>query len=773
MWKALQQKVWQWRGVMIAVPSVTVVVLSIRALGLLQALEFPVLDQFFLLRPQESIDPRIVIVEINEADVQKVGHWTLTDAELAGLLETIKQQKPAAIGLDLYRDLPVEPGHQTLNKLFATTPNLIGVQKVGSSSDSSPVNPPPVLKQREQVGANDLVLDGDGKVRRGLFYLEDQTGENVFSFSFALAVTYLQRQGIEPEVTATNELKLGSAVFPALQANDGSYVNAQAGGYQVLLNYRGTRQRFQTVTLTDVLEKKIAPGLMRDRIVLIGATAESLKDLFYVPYSSSLSAPTRMAGVTIHANLISQILSATLDGRMPTLRTWSEPLEGLWVLAWATIGAILSWRQRYSSKPGLHPWNAVSVLLAASCLAAGSYAVFLQSWWSPAALIGGIPFFSEVSSYAASLQGLWLPVVPPLLALMGSSIVITGYVARSAADLRRTFGRYLTDEVVASLLETPSGLTLGGERRKVTILISDLRGFSAISERLPPEQVVTILNLYLGVMSDTITHYNGTINEFIGDGIFVMFGAPVYREDDSERAVACAIAMQSDMAEVNRQNQEQGLPTIEMGIGINTGEVVVGNIGSQRRAKYTVIGNHVNLAARIESYTVGGQILISEGTFHDAGDLVKVDGHIQVEPKGIKEPITLYNVSGIGGRHNLFLPEEKEEFVTLTAAIPVRYTVLEGKHAVGTMFEGTLVSLSAKSAELRSDHFLTPLSNLKLTLLVPPQGNLDLDDLYAKVLNRAATQPDCVRIRFTGTPIHFAALSPEVSVALDHLRRSP
>ncbi len=747
MWKAMRQKVWQWRGVIIAVPSVTLVVLSLRALGLLQALEFPVLDQFFLLRPQESIDPRIVIVEINEADVQKVGHWSLTDAELAGLLETIKQQKPAAIGLDLYRDLPVEPGHQTLNKLFATTPNLIGVQKVGSSSDSSPVNPPPVLKQRDQVGANDLVLDGDGKVRRGLFYLEDQKGENVFSFSFALAVKYLQRQGIEPAVTATNELKLGSTVFPAFHANDGSYVNAQADGYQILLNYRGTRQHFQTVTLTDVLDKKVAPGLMRDRIVLIGATAESLKDLFYVPYSSSLSAPTRMAGVTIHANLISQILSAASGERMPTLRTWSEPLEGLWVLAWATIGAILSWRQRYSTKPGLHPWNAVSVLLAASCLAAGSYAAFLQGWW--------------------------LPVVPPLLSLMGSSIAITGYVARSAADLRRTFGRYLTDEVVASLLETPSGLTLGGERRKVTILISDLRGFSAISERLPPEQVVTILNLYLGVMSDTITRYSGTINEFIGDGIFVMFGAPVYREDDSERAGACAIAMQSAMAEVNRQNQQQGLPAIEMGIGINTGEVVVGNIGSQRRAKYTVIGNHVNLAARIESYTVGGQILISEGTFHDAGDLVKVDGHIQVEPKGIKEPITLYNVSGIGGKHNLFLPEEKEEFVTLTAAIPVRYTVLEGKHAVGTMFEGTLVSLSDKSAELRSTHFLTPLSNLKLTLLVPPQGNLDLDDLYAKVLNRAATQPDCVRIRFTGTPIRFAALSPEVSVTLDHLRRSP
>ncbi|PSB24132.1 CHASE2 domain-containing protein [Stenomitos frigidus] len=746
MWKTLRQKVWYWRGMIIAVPSVTAVLLGLRALGLLQALEFPVLDQFLLMRPQEAIDSRLVIVEINEADVQKVGHWSLTDAELARVLETIKQQKPAAIGLDLYRDLPVEPGRQTLTKLFTTTPNLIGVQKVASNSDSSPVNPPPVLKQRDQVGANDLPLDGDGKVRRGLFYLEDQKDETVFSFGFKLAELYLKKKGIEPELTPNNEIKLGAAVFPTFNANDGSYVGAEAGGYQVMLNYRGTRQQFQTITLTDVLEQKVPPNLMRDRIVLIGATAESLKDLFYVPYSSSLTAPKRMAGVIIHANLISQILSATLDERMPTLRTWSEPLEALWILGWATVGAILSWRQRYIGKPGIRPWNTVSVLVAGICLVTASYATFLQGWW--------------------------IPVVPPFMALMGASIVITGYVARSAAEMRRTFGRYLTDEVVASLLETPSGLTLGGERRKVTILISDLRGFSAISESRPPEQVVTILNLYLGMMSDTVTRYNGTINEFIGDGIFVMFGAPIYREDDSERAVACAIAMQSAMAEVNRQNQQLGLPAIEMGIGINTGEVVVGNIGSQRRAKYTVIGNHVNLAARIESYTVGGQILISEGTFHDAGDLVQVDGHIQVEPKGIKEPIKLYNVSGIGGKHNLFLPEEKEEFVTLASAIPVRYTVLEGKHAVGTLFEGTLVSLSDKSAELRSDHFLTPLSNLKLNLPDLLQSDTELDDLYAKVLDKAATNPNCVRIRFTGMPIRFAGLAPEVSAALDQLRRS-
>ncbi|UBF23761.1 hypothetical protein K9N68_18540 [Kovacikia minuta CCNUW1] len=370
------------------------------------------------------------------------------------------------------------------------------------------------------------------------------------------------------------------------------------------------------------------------------------------------------------------------------------------------------------------------------------------------------------ASYLAFLQGWWIPVVPPLLALAGSSVTVISYVALSAADMRRTFGRYLTDEVVASLLESPSGLKFGGERRKVTIMLSDLRGFSAISERLPPEQVVTILNLYLGVMSDIITQYQGTINEFIGDGIFVMFGAPVYRSDDSQRAIACAIAMQSAMDGVNEQNRTLGLPAIEMGIGINTGEVVVGNIGSQKRAKYTVVGNHVNLAARIESYTVGRQILISEDTFKDAdASIVKTSGQIQVEPKGIKEPITLYEVSGMGGKYNIFLPEAAEVFVTLAAAVPVRYTVLEGKHLVGTIFDGSLVKLSETGAEIWSDHFLMPLSNLKITLLVTTDDGVELDDLYAKVLEKPAATEGCFRLRFTGIP-------PEVATVLDRLRQN-
>jgi adenylate cyclase len=737
MWEKLRQRLWQWRGVLVVVPSMTAAIVGVRFLGLLQPLEFPVLDQFFLLRSREPVDDRIVIVEANEVDVQKLKRWPLDDTTLTRLLRNIQQQKPLAIGMDLYRDLPVEPGHSELVKLFQTTPNLIGVEKVADSQDSSTVAPPPVLKQKDQVGANDLILDADGKIRRGLIYLSDKKGNNIFSFGFTLAALYLQKQGIQPELV-DGRVKLGRAVFPPIQANDAGYVRAQANGYQVMLNYRGEFQNFTHINLMDVLENRIPPNLMRDRIVLIGSTAESLKDLFYVPYSSNLTAPTRMPGVTIHANLISQIISAAMDGRSPSLMIWNKPLECLWILVWATVGAVLTWMQRYSSRAISRP---LSISIAACGLVVVSYLAFLQGWW--------------------------IPLVPPLMALVGSAVAITSYVALSVSDMRRTFGRYLTDEVVASLLESPSGLKLGGERRKVTVMLSDLRGFSAVSERLSPEQVVTVLNLYLGTMADIITQYQGTVNEFIGDGIFVMFGAPVYRKDDSQRAIACAIAMQTAMDSVNAQNQQLGLPRIEMGIGINTGEVVVGNIGSQKRAKYTVVGSHVNLAARIESYTVGRQILISESTFKDAGAaIVQVSGQLQVEPKGIKEPIVLYEARGIGGKYNLSLPEVVEEFVTLEPALPVRYTVLEGKHLVGTVFEGNLVRLSQQGAELSSDHFLTPLSNLKITLLLPSTSATELDDLYAKVLDKPTKCEGCFRLRFTSIP-------PDVGAVLDRLYQPP
>jgi class 3 adenylate cyclase len=322
--------------------------------------------------------------------------------------------------------------------------------------------------------------------------------------------------------------------------------------------------------------------------------------------------------------------------------------------------------------------------------------------------------------------------------------------------IRETFGRYLTDEVVASLLDSPEGLRLGGEKRHVTLLMSDLRGFTSLAGRLAPEQVVAILNRYLGTMVEVIMQYQGTVDEFIGDAIFVIFGAPSRREDDALRAVACAVAMQLAMAAVNDQNGREGLPEVEMGIGVHTGEVVVGNIGSSKRTKYGVVGSHVNLTSRIQSYTVGGQILISEATRQAAGSLVKISKQMEVEAKGIAQPITLYELRGIGGAYNLFLPEREEVLLPLPEAIPLRYTLLEGAHLGGTVFVGSAVKLSDKGAEVRSRHPVALWNNLKIQL-TDSNGTTLPGELYGKVVGKLAGGSPGFALRFTSIPPEIAA----------------
>ena len=206
---------------------------------------------------------------------------------------------------------------------------------------------------------------------------------------------------------------------------------------------------------------------------------------------------------------------------------------------------------------------------------------------------------------------------------------------RRSQFIRETFGRYVSEEEEAQLLDAPEGVELGGELRKVTILMSDLRGFTALAERLHPKEVMTFLNRYLEAMVEVILAYRGTIIEILGDGLLVLFGAPLTRDDDAERAVACALAMQLRLDAINAPNRQAGLPDVEMGIGIHTGEVVVGNIGSQQRTKYGVVGSAVNLTGRIESYTTGGQVLISPTTYAETAAILTVSDQLSVVPKGV------------------------------------------------------------------------------------------------------------------------------------------
>jgi PAS domain S-box-containing protein len=331
--------------------------------------------------------------------------------------------------------------------------------------------------------------------------------------------------------------------------------------------------------------------------------------------------------------------------------------------------------------------------------------------------------------------------------------------------IRETFGRYVTDEVVATVLESPTGLQIGGEKRKVTMVMADLRGFTSLSERLAPERVVTILNRYLSTMVKIIKRYEGTIDEFIGDAIFILFGAPTWQEDDAQRAVACAVEMQIAMDSVNEQNRQEDLPAVEMGIGIDTGRVVVGNIGSPERMKYGVVGSHVNFTSRIQSYTIGGQILISETTRREVGPTLRIGRQMEVKAKGIEHPVTLSDVLGIGRPHKLYLHKAEEELVPLADEIPLRYEIVEGDRLSGEMFKGSLTRLSPKWAEARLENSIPILSNIRMHL-IGAAGQEIPGTLYGKIVGMASESG-------TGFSVRFTSMPPEIETFLVGLLKKP
>jgi diguanylate cyclase (GGDEF)-like protein/PAS domain S-box-containing protein len=402
--RRLKQWAQQERQVLMTATGVTMAVIILRLIGILQSSELAALDQLFRLRPPEPVDNRIVIVEINEQDLQQVGKWPIPDKTMAKLLEKINSYQPRAIGLDIYRDLPVEPGHREFVKAAETIPNLFGIEKLKDRSLG--VAPPPVLNQRKQVSFNNVVVDADGKVRRSLLYWHID-GKAYKSLALQLALVELKAQGITPKKSEVNSqyLQLGQGVFRSFKPNDGGYVQANNKGYQVLVNFRRPPS-FQTISMSDVLADRVNPSWLRSRIVLIGSTAPSLQDFFYTPYSSTFTGEAQpISGVELHANFISQILSTALDQR-PLIKVWPESAEWLWIFLWSGIGAMLLWRMRSPR------YASISLLF-----------------------VGGV---LSGSCYLAFLAGLWLPLVPPLLGLLGSAAVITTHLAHIKEELKRS-----------------------------------------------------------------------------------------------------------------------------------------------------------------------------------------------------------------------------------------------------------------------------------------------------------------------------------------------
>ncbi|HEY9825822.1 MAG TPA: adenylate/guanylate cyclase domain-containing protein, partial [Stenomitos sp.] len=468
-------------------------------------------------------------------------------------------------------------------------------------------------------------VDPDGIIRRNLLYqpgdLHPATAQAkeapiLPSFSLQLALRYLRDEDIEPEANRYNpeHLQLRNTVFVPLQQNDGGYIKADTRGYQVLLNYRGGPQTIPFVSLGAVLRGEVPEAQIRDRIILIGNVAESAKDFFYTPYSAG-QAEGRMPGVMVHAQMVSQFLDAALDQRR-LLWVWPEGIEALWILGWALLGAGLAVR---------------------------SPRLFVLLVTAPASVmvLGGLCFWVMV-------QGGWIPLVPPLLSFVSATVGAVAYRAqqsqRQQQMVMRLLGQSTSPEIAATLWQQRDALLrngqLPGQRLTATIVFTDLKGFSTISERYPPEQLLLWLNEYLDEMARQVQQYQGVINKFTGDGIMAVFGVPIAHErpdeirQDAQNAVDCAIAMGERLDRLNQSWQAQGLPAVQMRVGIFTGPVVVGSLGSPIRLEYGVIGDGVNIASRLESVDKNRQpsacrILIAQQT------QACLPSHYQVESWGM------------------------------------------------------------------------------------------------------------------------------------------
>ena len=431
MWRQLKQaiKQWsiqesiQWRIISTVAFSTTAMVSGSTMLGVFQSLELMVLDQWFRFRPPEESDPRVVIVGITEKDILRLGQWPMSDEVLADLIEAIAAHNPQVIGLDLYRDLPVEPGHQRLMEVMRSTPQLIGIKK----SLGDPVAPPPALDSQTQVGVADLVVDTDGTVRRGLLALNDVEESIRLGLGTKLALTYLEAKGVvlQPIANHPSHAQLGKTRFHRLKPHDGGYSNADTAGYQVLLNFRKAHCQpsefstascaFSMISMEDILNNRLPPDVFEDRIVLIGVMAASVRDVFYTPYSRDNM--SIMAGVELHAQVTSQIVSAALDGRS-LIQSFPQWLEFFWVGCWAGAGALsVGVNLRYQHITlGLIATGGTFGLLSAG-LMLGSYLLFLSNWW--------------------------VPVASPMIALGGSTIlsktiILWSKLRRSYQQLERT-----------------------------------------------------------------------------------------------------------------------------------------------------------------------------------------------------------------------------------------------------------------------------------------------------------------------------------------------
>ena len=629
--------------------------------------EFNLYDQHFRFRGPRPANPQVAIVTIDEASLRTVGRWPWSRTILADLVRRLVDGGAATMAFDVLFNEPelgaerqvvdrsTHGGRRNLdpkiraelermarendpdatlaqaireskrvvlasNFLLEARPPTAAPERQGSPKKGAlgsfknyrerglkaPIHaeqeffPIPVLLDAAlAVGHTNMLAESDGSTRYEALVIESR-GHYYPSLALEAVRVALGVEPLKVKVTFGEWVQMGDDVWIPTEARS-----------RALIDYAGPPGTIPHVSAADVLQGK---GLERvkDRIVFIGATAEALYDLRVTPVSPA------MPGVEKHANMAASVL----DGRFIVRPSWTELAEAGGIFLFPLVLAIVL--------PAVRPVPSVGITLALL-----------------------IALFATAHYWFR--QGMWTPLVYPSLALLLTFIAITVYrfftEERQRQYTRRAFQQYVSPEVVEQIMRNPQVLQFGGELRNLTVLFSDIRDFTTFTEKNDPQLVVQMLREYLTEMTRIVIEEGGTLDKYIGDAVMAEFGAPIAYPDHALRGCRAALRMAAEVERLTAKWTAEGREPFRIGLGVNTGNMVVGNLGSEQLFDYTVIGDEVNLGARLESlnkdYQTDKHIIISEGTYEAAGTAIEVRQLGEVKVKGKTRPVVVYELLGL------------------------------------------------------------------------------------------------------------------------------
>ena len=637
-------------------------------------MELKALDLSFMARGVRAPGGETIIAAIDEKSLTELGRWPWKRTTIAQLIDTLKEYEAKSVGFDVVfaepdensslKDLeglskkiddiglknPVLLKFLDEKKEEANT-DLILARSIGragnvtlgyffyvSKKDAEHLSEKDIERSEEYISGSkyDIVqmrgkpdeysiIDAysaapnvkpltDAAERSGYFNsFSDIDGANRWSplvirfkdnFYPPLSVLVLKQYLNEPGLA----LKIGDYGVEGIRIGDIEIPTDEAG--RILVNFLGPAKTFPHYSITDIIHNRLDPGIFKDKIVLVGATATGIYDLRVTPFS------TAYPGIGIHATVIDNILHQNFIRRPG----WTSLIDIFIIILVGSIMGIIISRSR-----------AISGFLLGMVL---------------------IVVWVLINRFVFSSYNLWLNTIYPLFTILTVYIGITIYKyiteEREKKKIKGAFQYYLTASVINEMLKDPSKLKLGGDKKNLSVLFSDIRGFTTVSEKMTPEELVHLLNEYLTAMTDVVFRYDGLLDKYMGDAIMAVFGAPLDQPDHPKRACMTAIEMMKELKKLQKKWTDEGRPVLDIGIGINSGDMVVGNMGSEMRFDYTVMGDSVNLGSRLEGINkeYGTNIVISEFTYESVKNTLCCRELDSVRVKGKALPVKIYELLG-------------------------------------------------------------------------------------------------------------------------------